>query len=98
MISWRHRLDFVNNGAILDGGLDRVMNIVYAKEDMARYDSLRKIKRNKTLKEYAKNNPDLSMKEIGQVFGISGSRVWRIINGHKKLAPLNNPYEYNRIE
>ena len=50
---------------------------------MARYDSLRKLERNKALKEYAKNNHGLSMKEIGQVFGISESRVWRILNGSK---------------
>ncbi|KKL04652.1 hypothetical protein LCGC14_2613930 [marine sediment metagenome] len=50
---------------------------------MARYDSLRKLSRNKALKEYAQKNPDMSMKEIGHVFGISESRVWRILNGHK---------------
>ena len=47
---------------------------------MARYDALRKLKRNKALREYAENNPELSYKEIGQVFGISESRAWRILN------------------
>ena len=56
---------------------------MYARGDMARYDSLRKLERNKALKEYAKSNPDLSMKEIGKIFGISESRVWRILNSDK---------------
>ena len=51
---------------------------------MARYDSLRKLERNKALKKYTKDNPDLSMKEIGLVFGISESRVWRILNGRSR--------------
>jgi len=46
---------------------------------MAKYDSLRKIERNKALEIYAKANRNLSLKEIGQVFGISGSRVWQIL-------------------
>ena len=51
---------------------------------MAKYDSLRKLERNKTLKKYQEENPDLSLKEIGKVFNICESRVWRILNGNKK--------------
>jgi len=51
---------------------------------MARYDALRKLERNRMLKEYAKTHPELSYKEIGQAFGVSGSRAWRIINGRRK--------------
>ena len=51
---------------------------------MARYDSLRKLERNRLLTEYRKNNPSLSLKEIGKVFGISESRVWRILHGNSK--------------
>jgi len=51
---------------------------------MAKYDSLRKIERNNALREYAKAHPELSYKEIGQAFGISESRAWRIINGKSK--------------
>jgi DNA-directed RNA polymerase specialized sigma subunit len=50
---------------------------------MARYDGLRKIERNEALRKYAKAHPDLSLKEIGQVFNISGARVWRIIHGNQ---------------
>lgn len=50
---------------------------------MARYDSLRKLHRNKTLKEYAKDHPDLSLKEIGKIFNISASRVCRILKDGK---------------
>ena len=46
---------------------------------MAKYDSLRKIERNKALKIYAKANQHLSLKEIGQVFDISAARVWQIL-------------------
>ena len=47
---------------------------------MARYDALRKLQRNKMLREYAETHPELSLKEIGQAFNISQSRVWRILH------------------
>lgn len=50
---------------------------------MAKYDSLRKIKRNKELVDYALRNLDLSMKEIGKIYGISESRVSRILQKQK---------------
>ena len=53
---------------------------------MAKYDSLRKIERNRMLREYAGSHPELSLKEIGRVFNISESRVWRILKGGKKHA------------
>ena len=57
--------------------------------NMARYDTLRKLERNKALKEYAFSNPALSLREIGQVFGISESRVWRIIHNNQKKLKEN---------
>ena len=45
---------------------------------MPRYDSVRKTERNKALIEYANNHPELSLKEIGKIFGISAVRVWAI--------------------
>ncbi len=45
---------------------------------MAKYESLRKIERNKAVCEYAEAHQGMSQKEIGKVFGISGSRVSRI--------------------
>lgn len=36
-----------------------------------RYDSLRKLGRNRELVDYVKNHPDRSFAEVGQVFGIS---------------------------
>jgi DNA-directed RNA polymerase specialized sigma subunit len=50
---------------------------------MPKYDSLRKIERNKTLKEYKRKHPDLSYKEIGEVFNICASRVCRILKAAK---------------
>ncbi len=51
---------------------------------MAKYDSMRKLDRNKMLRDYAKTHPELSLKEVGKAFGISASRVWRIIHKDKK--------------
>jgi len=48
-----------------------------------KYDTLRKLKRNKMLVEYAKANPELSQKEIGEIFGITASRVSRILSKEK---------------
>ncbi|KKM20454.1 hypothetical protein LCGC14_1645350 [marine sediment metagenome] len=49
------------------------------------YDSLRKLTRNVALRDYAASHPGLSQEEIGQVFGISASRVSRLL---KVLRPL----------
>ena len=54
--------------------------MVYNYLTMAKYDSMRKLRRNELLREYAQEHPDLSLKEIGAVFNISESRVWRIIH------------------
>ena len=51
---------------------------------MARYDSLRKLERNKALREYKGSHPKLSYKEIGAVFGVSESRAWVIVNKKRK--------------
>lgn len=50
---------------------------------MAKYDTLRKLDRNQMLREFAKLHPELSLREVGQRFNISASRVWRILNGNK---------------
>jgi len=47
---------------------------------MARYDSLRKLERNRMLKEYANSHQNMSLKEMGKLFNISESRVWRILH------------------
>ena len=52
---------------------------------MTRYDSLRKLERNKALREFKISHPDLSYKEIGAVFGVSEARTWVIINGKKVI-------------
>ena len=53
---------------------------------MAKYDSMRKLDRNKMLREYAKTHPELSLKEVGKAFNISASRVWRIINKERQVS------------
>jgi len=44
-----------------------------------RYDSLRKIARNQQLVKYRKDNPGLSLREIGKAFNISYVRVYHIL-------------------
>lgn len=51
---------------------------------MARYDTLRKLERNKMLRGYAEAHPELSGKEIGRAFNISQSRVSRILHPKKE--------------
>lgn len=63
--------------------IDRVVARVYNKVAMAKYDTLRKLSRNKKLWEYSESHPELSLNEIGQKFNISASRVWRILHGNK---------------
>ena len=50
---------------------------------MPRYDSVRKIERNKAIVECANNHPDFSLKEIGKIFGISAVRVWVLLKKQK---------------
>ena len=66
-------------------GIDKDINKVYNSFVMAKYDGMRKIERNKTLREYALAHPELSNEEIGAAFNISGPRVWVILNGKKKV-------------
>jgi len=51
---------------------------------MAKYDTMRKLARNKMLREYAELHPELSFSEIGKAFNITPSRAWRILHGNKK--------------
>ena len=53
---------------------------------MAKYDTLRKLDRNRMMREFAELHPELSGKEIGIRFNISASRVWRILHGNKKVG------------
>lgn len=66
-----------------EGGLDKVLAKVYNNPEMAKYDSLRKLERNRLLREFKEAHPELSLREIGEVFNISESRVWRILYNNK---------------
>ncbi len=48
-----------------------------------RYDSMRKLKRNQMLRDYAEAHPELSLKEIAEVFRISRQRVQYLLRGHR---------------
>lgn len=56
---------------------------------MAKWDKLRKLSRNKALREYAAQHPELSADEIGQVYGITRQRVLQILG--KKPDPVKEP-------
>lgn len=51
---------------------------------MARWDKLRKLKRNAEVVQFRAQNPDLSLAEIGEIFGISGPRVSEICKAEKR--------------
>ncbi|MCK5235898.1 MAG: hypothetical protein KAR06_02845 [Deltaproteobacteria bacterium] len=46
---------------------------------MARYDSMRKLARNRLLFEYREEHPEASLAEIGNIFGISAERVRQLL-------------------
>ena len=58
--------------------------MVYDRGAMAKYDALRKLERNRAIREYKKAHPELSLKEIGTIFNISESRVSRILSSKKR--------------
>ena len=53
---------------------------------MPRYDSVTKTDRNQAIRDMAKNRPDLTLREIGQIFRkddgkpLSAVGVWVIVN------------------
>lgn len=53
---------------------------------MAKYDSMRKLERNRVLYEYHLSHPELSLREVGRAFNITGERVRKIIQAEKKKA------------
>ncbi len=56
---------------------------------MDRYDKLRKKARNQLLEQYAENNPDASLSEIGLVFNVSKQRVSELLEIALKRKELN---------
>jgi hypothetical protein len=50
-----------------------------------RYDKLRKMSRNKAIKKYVEDNPNMSYTEVGQLFGgITRQRVWAILKKERE--------------
>ena len=50
---------------------------------MPKYDSLRKVKRDNEIRQYAKRHPTHSHQEIAAKFGLSRSNITRIVNAHQ---------------
>ena len=57
---------------------------MYDKVIDMKYDSLRKLERNKQIQDAVRSHPELSLAEIGEWFNISASRVSRITGGLRK--------------
>ncbi len=53
-----------------------------------RYDSGRKLKRNKDLYDYYLDHPEMSYREIGQVFEVSGPRAQQVVTNEKKRREI----------
>lgn len=51
---------------------------------MAKYDSMRKVERNRALYEYHLSHPDFSLREVAKPFNISRERARKIIQSEKK--------------
>ena len=63
-----------------------------------RYDSLRKTERNGNIVACYERNPSFSLKEIGELFGITGGRVRAILKRYYELQysashPTHRPTE-----
>ena len=54
-----------------------------------------KRRRNQELFIYFKGHPDLSLGEIGEVFGISKQRVFQLIHNNKRDMVCRNCYHFN---
>lgn len=56
---------------------------------MAKYDSMRKLERNRMLYQYHLSHPELSYKEVGAAFNVTAQRAYKIEKAEKKkiLAP-----------
>ena len=50
---------------------------------MPKYDSMRKLDRNRLLVEYREKHPELSWAEIGKHFNVSPQRAWEIYNNER---------------
>lgn len=52
---------------------------------MARYDPLRKLERNLAIVRYRKEHSELSLREVGEIFGgLTAQHVWKICESMKK--------------
>jgi len=51
---------------------------------MARYDTMRKLERNRALVEYRNQHPEMSWAEIGAQFEVTCQRAWEICKNETK--------------
>ena len=59
-------------------------------EALAKHDALLEIERNQLLRDYVELHPELSLKEVGNIFNISESRVWRILHSDGSKGKVNS--------
>lgn len=64
--------------------LDNNLDMCYRLSVMAKYDSVRKLKRNGALFDYKSKNPNDSWKEVGEAFGVSAQRAFELYQNEKR--------------
>ena len=51
---------------------------------MAKYDSMRKLERNRLMLQYREEHPEMSWQEIGDAFNVSAQRAYEIVKNEQK--------------
>ena len=57
---------------------------------MVKYDSMRKLKRNEIIRQYAATHSKATLVEIGEIFRISRQRVYTILKKSGVVASAEN--------
>lgn len=60
---------------------------------MAKYDSMRKLQRNRMLAEYREQHPEASWAEIAELFNISPQRAFELYNNERKAEVIEEAKE-----
>jgi len=67
-------------------GVDKPVKLVYYGG--MKHDSARKLERNKLVYQYWLEHRELSLKEIGELFGVSGTRIHYIVKKQRERESL----------
>ncbi len=62
---------------------NNLYSYIHSPRDPAKYDSLRKTERNRTIREYRLTHTELSYRNLGHIFNLDATRIWRICTGNQ---------------